>query len=237
MALQIIERRPKENNCEYAYRILRGNIMNFWLEPGVTLNETELCALFGMSRTPIREAIMKLRGEHLVEVVPQQGTTISRIDLSLLRQGHFIRLCVEPHIVEELAGRLEPENLKTMQLILQKQAEAQQASNPIETFFTMDDRFHEEMYILSKKPNVWGTIKSLSSHFDRVRYLDAMYYRDHQLDYLHHFLEEHRKLYEILLCGIAPGFDVTEFLEKHISSYRKCFLPLTELYPHYFKGL
>ena len=58
MTIKISEKREKENNREYAYRLLRSNIMTLQLMPGATLNEGELTELLGISRTPIHEAII-----------------------------------------------------------------------------------------------------------------------------------------------------------------------------------
>lgn len=68
MTIKISEKREKENNREYAYRLLRSNIMTLQLMPGATLNEGELTELLGISRTPIHEAIIMLKEESLVDV-------------------------------------------------------------------------------------------------------------------------------------------------------------------------
>ena len=92
MSLTIVNKRcPEETNSDYAYRLIRRNIMNLYLKPGAVLNEAELSDQLGMSRTPIREALILLKNEGLVDIMPQRGSRVSHISLSLVREGYFMR--------------------------------------------------------------------------------------------------------------------------------------------------
>ena len=87
MSLTIVNKRcPEETNSDYAYRLIRRNIMNLYLKPGAVLNEAELSDQLGMSRTPIREALILLKNEGLVDIMPQRGSRVSHISLSLVRE-------------------------------------------------------------------------------------------------------------------------------------------------------
>lgn len=88
MPIILSKRIEKENNREYAYRVLRDNIMTLQLLPGTTINEGELAELFHTSRTPIHEAVLMLKEEYLVDVYPQSGSKISRIQLDILKEGY-----------------------------------------------------------------------------------------------------------------------------------------------------
>ena len=72
-------RHSGENNKEYSYRVIKENIMSLKLKPGQAISEIELAEALQISRTPIREVMGKLREEHLVEVLPQVGSYISKI--------------------------------------------------------------------------------------------------------------------------------------------------------------
>lgn len=89
MPIILSKRIEKENNREYAYRVLRDNIMTLRLLPGTTINEGELAELFHTSRTPIHEAVLMLKEEYLVDVYPQSGSKISRIQLDILKEDIF----------------------------------------------------------------------------------------------------------------------------------------------------
>ena len=84
-------RKPGENNKEYSYRVIRNAIMFLELKPGQVISEVELAQMLQISRTPIREVLGKLREENLVEVIPQVGTYVSKINLQLIEEAAFMR--------------------------------------------------------------------------------------------------------------------------------------------------
>src|ERR1700737_148822 len=82
---------------------LRGKLLSLDLPPGAALSRAELAAQFGVSSTPIRDALMRLDEEGLVEVYPQHATVVSRIDIERAQQAHFLRQSLELEIVRVLA--------------------------------------------------------------------------------------------------------------------------------------
>src|SRR6195952_4744305 len=82
---------------------LRSMIISLDLPPGSPLSRAALAGQFGVSSTPIRDALMRLEEEGLVEVFPQYATAVSRIDIGLAQQAHFLRLALELEIVKALA--------------------------------------------------------------------------------------------------------------------------------------
>ena len=82
---------------------LRGMIISLELPPGSPLSRAALAGQFGVSSTPIRDALMRLEEEGLVDVFPQYATVVSRVDVRLAQQAHFLRQAVELEIVRMLA--------------------------------------------------------------------------------------------------------------------------------------
>src|SRR5438552_13885037 len=82
---------------------LRSMIISLALPPGSALSRAALAGQFGVSSTPIRDALMRLDEEGLVEVFPQYATVVSRIDIGLAQQAHFLRQALELEIVKALA--------------------------------------------------------------------------------------------------------------------------------------
>ena len=105
MDLLVPQPRPKESNREYACRVLRMNIMTFRLKPGEPLSEIEIAKLFQMSRTPVHEAITTLHNDWLIEIFPQRGTQVSRIDPALVKEGYSTRLLLESALLKDVAAR------------------------------------------------------------------------------------------------------------------------------------
>ena len=127
------------------------------------------------------------------------------------------------------SGRLEPlrENLGQ-----QKKALEEKGEERIDLFFKLDDEFHHRIYELAGKKNTWYAVKKVSTHYDRVRYLDAiMNHRE-----LEKIYEEHRKIFDILLLGLTPDFELRVFYDRHLGSYREGFQEILERYQGYFES-
>ena len=77
-------KRPKGSGTRWAYDTIRGKILSLDFAPGQALDEQELLASLGLSRTPIREALIQLAAEGLVEMLPNRGAKVARIDLENL---------------------------------------------------------------------------------------------------------------------------------------------------------
>jgi signal transduction histidine kinase len=86
------------------FEYLREQIMSLALEPGTELSRAELVDQFGVSQTPIRDALMRLAEEGLVDIFPQHATVVCPINIALARQAHFLRRSVELEVVHTLAS-------------------------------------------------------------------------------------------------------------------------------------
>ena len=78
--MKLEERHCAETAREYALRLLTENIISMELKPGAMVSENELAAQLGLSRTPVREALMDMAQYGLVDILPQRGSRISLID-------------------------------------------------------------------------------------------------------------------------------------------------------------
>ncbi|MGL5693698.1 MAG: GntR family transcriptional regulator [Peptostreptococcaceae bacterium] len=161
----------KETVKEYAYRVLKGNIMSLQLKPGELISELELSEKLNLSRTPIREVIMKLKSEHLIEVKPQSGTYVSLIDMEMIEEAVFMRFSVEEKVLEN-ACEYFPDNII---IELEKNLFAQEIiANMVggeEEFHKLDTDFHELIFKGVRKNNVWDSILNISTHYNRMRLL------------------------------------------------------------------
>ena len=75
--------------------------MSLQLKPGQSISEVELAEALNLSRTPIREVLAKLREEHLVVVIPQVGTYISKINPQLIMEASFMRYTLEKEVLKQ----------------------------------------------------------------------------------------------------------------------------------------
>ena len=168
-------RRMDENNRAYAYRMLRKNIMTLQLQPGCQLSEAELCEQLAMSRTPVHEALMMLKSEWLVDVLPQRGSIVSKISVPYLNEGFAMRRILEPALLRGLAGKLTREQLNEFQELLNRQNEDLYLDRDAadDFFISLDNDFHRLLYHDSGYDRIWEAMHNVTSHMDRVRYLDS----------------------------------------------------------------
>ena len=105
-----------------AYAALREAIVRAELAPGRQLSENELASRLGVSRTPIREALVRLRDERLVEIVPQLGTFVTRISGQAVGDAQFIREALECACVRRAAELATEDDVAALEDNLRAQA-------------------------------------------------------------------------------------------------------------------
>src|SRR3982751_2427151 len=103
---------------------LREAIIALTLTPGTTLSRAELAAQFGVSQTPVRDALMRLDEEGLVEIFPQHATVVSAIDLNRAHQAHFLRRSLELEMVRALAQHPTKDLIARLKRQIQQQKSA-----------------------------------------------------------------------------------------------------------------
>ena len=158
------------NMKDYVYNVLKENIMNLSLKPGTPLRKKEIAKEFGVSRTPIREAFVKLKEEGLIDVYPQKGTFVSYIDLDKVQEAKFMREALEIKIVELACDIFPEEKMFDLEANLQIQKVSLKQNN-YQKLFEYDNEFHEMLFAGCNMANIWTAIEQLSTHLNRMRML------------------------------------------------------------------
>lgn len=149
---------------------LREAIIGLELVPGTVLSRQELQLQFGVSSTPVRDALMKLAEESLVDIFPQHATVVSRIDLRLTRQAHFLRRSIETEAVQMLAQNPDPKLIAALRRTLALQL-ALADSDDYTAFNDTDQAFHRQLYEAAEVPDLYTLVRRQSGHIDRLRRL------------------------------------------------------------------
>jgi GntR family transcriptional regulator, rspAB operon transcriptional repressor len=152
------------------FETLREMIVSLELAPGATLVRSELAARFGVSQTPVRDALQVLQREGLVDIFPQAATQVSRIDLASARQAHFLRLCVELELVRAAASRRDDALVARLRGCVDQQARCAKAKDLV-GFSRADASFHEELYAAAGQQELHALVQNRSGHIDRLRRL------------------------------------------------------------------
>lgn len=170
--MKLLEKIKYENSRMYAYRTIFHNIITLELTPGSYLSENELSDSLGVSRTPIREALIELRGLELVETVPQKGNYVTKMDLDLIEESRFIRCSLENSVMRLACQKEVPEELierLNANLELQKKHAQEKDSHLIMT--DLDDQFHKLLFEAAGKLRTYEFIQIQTAHFNRYRAL------------------------------------------------------------------
>src|SRR5882724_6780021 len=149
---------------------LRKLITSLALPPGSPLSRNALAEQFGVSSTPIRDALMRLEEEGLVEVFPQYATVVSRIDVHRAQQAHFLRQALELEIVRVLALKPDEALVAGLNATIARQQQFAKAG-AFEKFMAADNEFHAQLYEAADKQDIWTLVRSRSGHIDRLRRL------------------------------------------------------------------
>lgn len=160
----------KNTTSKTIYYKLREEIINLYLEPGTGISEKELSEKYSVSRTPVREALVRLAQEGLVNIYPQKGTIVSLIDLSAVEDGRFLREHLERAVVKEACKEFSPEKILELEMNLKLQ-KMYIENNDYKKLFEADEEFHKIIFEGSNKKRIWDSINDGSTEFQRIRML------------------------------------------------------------------
>jgi DNA-binding GntR family transcriptional regulator len=161
---------PSQPAAPAIFDTLRDKIISLTLPPGTPLSRTALQQQFGMSSTPIRDALMRLAEQELVDVFPQSGTVVSLIDISIARQAQFLRRSIEQEAVRTLASVPQPDLIRRLRSIIADQRNSEK-NDDFERFTDADQTFHKTLYEAAGAPDLWILVRQRSGHIDRIRRL------------------------------------------------------------------
>lgn len=152
------------------YQQLRAQIIALDIPPGAALSENDLASAFGVSRTPVREALLRLADEGLVEIVPKSGTTVSRIPYIQLGEAIVIRKALEEVAVREASLRATKSQFTGLWALIERQREAAKADDR-DAFHAADEAFHAAIAEAAGYPGIWRLVNHMKVQVDRLRYL------------------------------------------------------------------
>lgn len=195
------------------------------LVPGQSLSEVELAEQLHVSRTPLREAIARLAENGLVRVVPQVGTTVSRIGLGDVVQAQFVRETLELGAFGVACRR--PERDTTVLRALLASQRAALAAGDFDAFFAHDEALHEHLFVLSGYPGAWAAVQGMKVQLDRLRRLVPDPATVAEL------IDEHEAIVDALEGGrLAAGQRVIRSHARRVLRYAP---GLRERFPEYFE--
>lgn len=225
--MHLTKRLPRETGRDYALRTLKENIIRLELEPGCMVSENELAAEMGLSRTPVREALIELSKVKIVEIFPQKGSVVSLIDYNLVEESQFMRRVLECAVVELDCAKVTAEDLAKLRENVRLQAFYVNSGDTDGMLLELDDQFHKMLFDIAQKPQVFTLMRNIAIHFDRVRSITLSDVKPGNV------VEAHGNIVE----AIADRNPVAArmYMEQHLNQYRSVERLVRERYPDYFK--
>ena len=157
------------------YSDLRIELVSMQRRPGEAISEGEIALSYGVSRTPVREAILKLSDEGLLEIYPQSGIFVSRIPIAALPEAIIIRKALEETTARLAAERATSSQILALRSVLERQREASAAKDS-SAFHQADEMFHAAVADVAGYPGIWKFIQQVKVHVDRYRPLTLPQY-------------------------------------------------------------
>lgn len=149
---------------------IKSAILSLDFLPGASIRKSDVCDRLGVSRSPVSEALTKLAGEGLVDIVPQSGTRVSRLSMAAIREDTFMREALEVAACRHAAQRRTPELIARLKRNLEMQKLLIVDADK-EDFMRTDTSFHEIILSTTNVVRLPATVRAVSSHVDRARHL------------------------------------------------------------------
>lgn len=212
---------------DFVYQTIKQQIINWELNPGTKISEKEVASQLKVSRTPVREAFLKLAQEELLGVYPQSGTIVSQIDLQLVEEGRFVREKIERAIVREACETFDPEQLFQLETNITMQ-ELCLEKGSYHRLFELDEEFHRLLFEGCSKLRTWRMVRQMNSHFDRLRMLRLASNPDWKV-----VVSQHKAVFEYISERNAEKAE--EAITAHLKLVNLEKEALKKRYPGYFK--
>jgi DNA-binding GntR family transcriptional regulator len=164
------ERKSRESATDMVYASIRDKILVLELLPGAMIDKAALCEKFGVSRSPVSEALARLQSDGLVEILPQRGTRVARIRMADLIQSMFLRRVLEVETVRTIAKTISDETISKLSLNIGYQNLAA-ANNQTGELHRLDVEYHETLIDQLGFQKVKDVIGTATSNLHRVRRL------------------------------------------------------------------
>ena len=192
------------------YLKLRQEIVTAQLPPGYVLREAELAARFGVSKTPLREAFVRLEKDGFVQIAPYRSAVVAGYSRQDLREIYEVRELLEGHCAREASVHISAEDMAALTRVVRRSAAAFEAGDT-EALTALIDEFDVLLYQQSKNSRITAMLDNLRDHVTRIgRLTVAIPGR------LGNSVQEHQAIYDAIAA--RDGERAETLLRQHILS-------------------
>ncbi|MCD8350645.1 MAG: GntR family transcriptional regulator [Planctomycetaceae bacterium] len=159
---------------QQVYRLLRDCIVTLRILPNQFLSEKDVAASLEISKTPVREAFIRLADDGIVRIVPKSGTYVSHVDFGRAHEGYFIWRSLEAACAAEVAAKRTLQDVVFLKDNLRRQKEALENGDHL-GFYHNDNEFHDAMFAIAGYPSAKKLIETAKFEVDRIRNLKMLF--------------------------------------------------------------
>jgi DNA-binding GntR family transcriptional regulator len=203
-----------------AYEMIRDQIVSRQLEPGAVFTEADLARTLGMSKTPVREALLRLQVEEFVQAIPRRGHVVAPIQISEIRDIFAFRSIIEGEAAALAARHARVEFIDELADLIEAD-QSGDGTNPdparIAHMILVDNAFHETVALAAGNRRLHRTAVQLIREFERFYYFEARLPEFYDTDFVGH---------QAVLDAIRTGDPETArtAMDAHIESSRRVLL-------------
>lgn len=221
--------RPKRPTSAGAqtFASLRHAIVTLKLKPGQSFSEQEVAQRLGVSRTPVREAVIRLAEAGLLEVLPQRGTFVRKISLKAVKDARFVREAIELAVLREAMGRLPPSFFSQARDLIGGQRDAAR-DDDLERFLQLDDAFHRAFADAIDRGHAWSVVEAQKTQMDRVRFLSLP-----GATPIARLIDQHEAILDAAERGDVAASEAA--MRAHLAEMLAALEPLRQRYPDLFE--
>lgn len=158
------------STAQNIFELMRSDIVLGILKPSDPIRESEIAERLGVSRTPVREALLRLQSLGLVDIFPQSGTRVAPIRVEKVRAAQLIREVVEVELVRRACRTASSESIAALGHIIEDQKIAARR-NDLRRLFELDEEFHRGIYLAAGLVAVSDELEDVKVHLNRLRYV------------------------------------------------------------------
>jgi DNA-binding GntR family transcriptional regulator len=201
-------------------------IVSLEMKPGTRISEAELAERYGVSRQPVREAVIWLAQTGLVKTLPQRGTVVVQISVREMLDARFVREAIEVAVARRASISISPQIRDRLDSIIVQQ-ELAVANNDRQTFFRFDEAFHNALCQGAGSDIAWESIRNVKVHMDRVCSLTLK-----STNSMAHLVTEHRTILDAVDARDPEG--AARAMSSHLHGILSSLPQIEAEFPEYF---
>jgi len=198
-----------KTRTQLVLEVLRERILSGDIAAGTPLRQSTLASELNVSRIPVREALLQLEAEGLVDFEPHKGATAAMLSVKQAQELFELRALLEPYLLAKAIDNMTVQHIEHAQSILDKLEQSLHQPDSSNTWSSLNTAFHAAIYQAADSPDTMEMVQNLNVNCDRYVRLHLAH-----LDSFDHADDQHQQL--LNLCKAKDKTGACELLRQHL---------------------